>query len=251
MASPKKTAMTITKRSPRPLPPPVAPEKSEPKSAEPEKPGGFLNGLFSSPNPNPTIQSGTPSSAGSNGSSAESPLSEEAERILASIPDHVGPEPGEAAAAGAPAADSSAEGDALLEMVGEEIVDQDDVAELLKMVGDSLAKWRKRQEYEKAGVRASSIAAKPWAQVINHLWVAYAPSLLADLTANVPGLAKALLMSAIAFGPAVAADMKQTKAERATRNRPADRSQAEPPADPGPLTTILRPARTTGGVRES
>ncbi len=179
---------------------------------------------------------------------SSSPLSPEAEQLLAAIPETIGD-----AEPGAAAAEVSAEGEALLDLVGEELVDDEDVAELLKMVGETLAKWRRRESYHKAGVRASSIAAKPWAQVINHLWIAYAPSLLISMTANVPGLAKALLMTSIAFGPAVIADVRETKAERATRNRPADTSPIPPAPGPTPINDggRLRPGRSGPGVMET
>lgn len=184
-----------------------------------------------------------------------SPLSPEAEALLAGIPETIGgpePEPGAPVANGSPEPD----GEVLMDMIGEELVDDEDLAELLAMVGQMLAKRRKRQAYEKAGVRAGSIAAKPWADVINHLWFTYAPSFLSEMTSTIPGLGKALIKTTIAFGPAVMSDVQATRAERATRGRrpvesPIPTQQPGQGGGPVPVDNRLRPARTTSGVTET
>jgi hypothetical protein len=245
--SPKKSPSS----SPKPLPPPV-PVASQQKNAgavEPEKPAGFLNGLFNSPSSasSPTTPLEMGSSALPNGSPAE-PLSPEAEALLASIPESIGPEEPGAAAAPEQAADTS-DGEALLEMVGEQLLDDEDMRALLELVGEQLAKWREHEPYRRAGERAGSIASKPWAQVINHLWITYAPALLTDLTAHIPGLGKALLMTSIAFGPTVVSDLARSKEKRAAGGRPGE--TPERPAPPTIDGSRLRPGRQSGSVRET
>ena len=147
-------------------------------------------------------------------------LSEEAERLLAGIPAVIGdgsaallPDAVEPGAAGS---DADGDGALLAAMVGSEICDAEDVAQVVTMVGGWLAGWRKREVY-RVDKASAGLMARPWAAVVNHLWMKHAPSLLTSACDSVPGLAKALLMTGVVFVPAVLSDVQQTRAERAAR----------------------------------
>jgi hypothetical protein len=216
---PKKRASKQSKsQHTKPLPPPIELPLPSAKPAEPESPGllSGLSNLFQSPQaPAAAPQGSEDFSAPSSTATFNEPLSAESERILASVPDRIGG--GEADDPGGPA-DVSHETDGLAALVGGEICDEQDVHQLLKMVGGFLADFRKCESYRIDDGKAGLIA-RPWAQVVNHLWVRYAPALLTDLSNSVPGLAKAVMLTSLVFGPAVMEDVKQSSAARANAAR--------------------------------
>lgn len=227
-----------------PLPPPLEMAASPSLVPEPKPNGaGLLSGLgnlFASPNPEPpspspeqTFSTGPQSSPA--GFSPE--LSPEAEQILAQIPETIG----DGAAAAVPGELGGADD---FDLAGE-ICDEEAARDILEWVGESLADWRKREEYRAAGQRAGG-AAKHWSRVVNGLWTRYAPVMLASLGESMPGLIPAVAMTAIAFGPAIASDMRQTSEERRRRGL------AQPQRSPQPISVgepaTAEPARPRRGI---
>jgi hypothetical protein len=216
---PRRTHHKRKQSASSPLPPPL--ELPAPSSQPEPKPNG--NGLFGNLNPfaspsrqsSPETFSTAPQSSPAGFSPETEPLSPEAEQILSQIPETIG---GEADDPGGPAdvGDHAGQlGGAGFDLAGE-ICDEEAAREILEWVGDSLADWRKREEYRVAGKRAGG-AAKHWSRVINGLWTRYAPLLLSQLGETVPGLIPAVAMTAIAFAPAIGADIKQTALDRGRR----------------------------------
>jgi len=214
------------------------PRQSEP---EPKPNGGLLSGLgnlFQTPEPelqpSPIFSTASQPAPGGSFRSEAGPLSPEAEQILSQIPDAIG---GEAGDPGGPADLAGADG---LELGGE-ICDEAAARATLEWIGDMLADWRKREDYRQAGKNAAG-AAKHWAKVVNQAWARFAPQLLTSLGNAWPGLIPAVAMTAVAFGPAIASDVKQSAKERAGLGLVQPQS--------GPVPVPQPPAPRTGLVRE-
>lgn len=202
------------------------PEENRPA----EKPAGDLFGLgalFQSKPPETSPQSSQPSSTGSG-----EPLSPEAERLLAGVPGVIGDgrDPASLGETQTGAVGSSTGEGALL---GSLICDAEMVQEALVLVMGQIADWRKRDVYRLDEARAGLLA-RPYSEVINALWAQFAPAVFTEFCNSIPGLAKAVLMSAVIFTPMVKADMEQTRKEKQAARRGADPSSTRGARTPVP-----------------
>lgn len=231
----------------KPLPPPVEPEASASAAAGVmenaiQEPAGDLFGLgavFGSQSPtNPAPQ---PDAVDGSSTSSTAKLSDEAERILQSVPEAIteegdnGAVPNEGGQIDEPSADPMG---AML--AGVEF-SEPLVRDLVMMVTASVASWRKRDCYKLDEERAGMLAG-PYARLLNGWWARFAPQLLTSMCAANPGLMEAAMMTAVVFAPMVAEDMRQTRKEREQARRvtrpseahgtPSTQSNARPAAGP-------------------
>jgi hypothetical protein len=214
-ALPKRRSHKKKPAQSKPLPPPLeVPQASSGPQVQEQSGGLFgnlgnlLSGKTVEAEAGPEVETfSSPSESSSPGSHPEAgPLSAEAEQILSQIPESIG----EADEAGGPADLSGCENSAGVVELGAEICDEATARAALAWIGDTLAAWRKREEYSKAGQQAGA-AGPHVARLVNQAWAQFAPAFLSNLGNAYPGLIPAVVIIGGAFGPAVLADVRESR----------------------------------------
>jgi hypothetical protein len=173
-------------------------------------------------------------------------LTDEAERILNSVPDHIGDDLDDLPADAGTLPGLQPQAD--VPQLGSPIMTEKNAASILRGIGETLATWRKREAYKNAGERAAEDCADSLAQVANQAWAQLAPSFLKSMESSCPGVVPLCMGLAFAFGPAVMEDIRESGAERMKRGLTEERRPRAPEpepeaAQPGPGGLTAKKAR--------
>lgn len=136
------------------------------------------------------------------------PLSAEAERILAGVPDVIGEAEPEAGAA--------ADGVTVTVEAPPVVLSSATVKLLLLAACKQVAKWRKFDRYA-IGESEAGLLAGPYTELLNAVIDKLAPAFVRQFAVSLPGLGEAVALSAVIFGPVVMADLARQDESKAAR----------------------------------
>jgi hypothetical protein len=214
----------------------VEPQQANvPAQQQPESGGLFgLGSIFQSqqePSPEPDF---LPASYHESLTSNSEPLSQEAERILASAPEHIGDTvEGQGKETGA-----QIDGAAPAQPMPAQVVSAANLSTILQLGFGFVADMRKRECYRLEDGKAGELAGL-WVDIVNRTVDRYLPAFLAQWGAENPGLLAAMVGTAMIVGPMVQQDVQQTAQEKAQRrgvvirdDQPQQRQQQNVPNVP-------------------
>lgn len=162
------------------------------------------------------------------------PLPPEAERALHAVPDVIGAGDTEDAERDA----IGFEPDEIRNLIPEIEFDQAEVEAVLEEACAWVAEKR-HHEHWKLTERQSRMIGRPTTQLLTSLWSkigTFLPDFLARWCESTPGLAGAILMGGIVFGPKIAYEIHLSREERAQQPRVrATGSSAQPRPGPAPV----------------
>jgi hypothetical protein len=221
-----------------PLPPPVdvaTVADNPPQSSEPKR-GGIFEALLGSSNPDPV------QAAVSGVDSSTSNFDAEAARLLAAVPDVIGPEPGaeESASVGG----TSQPSNAIPFPAASGPVTAKMLQRMLQNSFAAVATWRKRECWNVTDAEAEALTEctlpvlNPWvAQMLERL--------LGEWSQTRPELTAMIVGWSMVLGPKFAADMAEgAKQAEAARERPAPGASPNV-VRPGPAQSQPKPTGTT------
>lgn len=168
----------------------------------------------------PSSSESTPSSTASY--SAE-PLTPEAERLLAAVPDYIGEAPIDAQ----PNAQGVAP-DVMVSVVSPGVqVSPKMFKGALQLILKRVAKWREFDAYNIGDAEAESIS-DPGAQVLNVVLDKLAPAFMKQFAISCPGLGELIFVSGIVLGPIITADLAREKDDKAKQMVQPSQSHVAP-----------------------
>jgi len=182
---------------------------------ETKKPN-LLEGLFGS---SPKLES-SPASSVSSTATLNEPLTPEAERLLAQVPDTISDN---SEAALPEAEEPQPEGDAIAALMAQVAFEPQDVQDVLCEFFDYLAE-RFQSEHWQLTDRQARMLGRPAAQLANAMWVKmqnYLPDVLGRWCEETPGATAFILAAGLVIGPKVSMQIKISRERK--RNRPAIR----------------------------
>jgi hypothetical protein len=173
--------------------------------------------------------------------SSTEPLSAEAERLLAAVPETIGDGPAEAIDPNAGAQQGTESGDAIAALMQQIAFEPQDVQDQLSEFFEWLAE-RFKSDHWKLTERQARMLGKPAAQLLNSVWTklqAILPDILARWCDSTPGATAFLLASGIVVVPKIG---KQIAISRARAGANAAAKMVQPGTSHGPAQPAPQPS---------